>query len=61
VSETPHPSLVGRTVQENKDLKRQVRDLRELAMSAEASELLGGTPLTAGFKLVKAIFKFRDF
>jgi alanyl-tRNA synthetase len=55
------PDLVGRTVQENKDLKRQVRDLRELATSAEASELLGGTTLTNGFKLVKGIFKLRDF
>ena len=55
------PELAARAVQENKDLKRQVRDLREVAMSAEAAELLGGTPLTAGFKLVKSIFKLRDF
>jgi alanyl-tRNA synthetase len=55
------PGLAERAIQENKDLKRQVRDLRELAMSAEASDMLAATPFTAGFKLVKGIFKLRDF
>jgi alanyl-tRNA synthetase len=55
------PDLAQRAVQENKDLKRQVRDLRELAMSAEASEMLAGAPLNRGFKLIEAIFKLRDF
>lgn len=55
------PELAQRAVQENKDLKRQVRDLRELAMSAEASEMLAAAPLNRGFKLIDAIFKLRDF
>jgi alanyl-tRNA synthetase len=55
------PELAQRAVQENKDLKRQVRDLRELAMSAEASEMLAAAPLNDGFKLIEAIFKLRDF
>jgi alanyl-tRNA synthetase len=55
------PELAQRAVQENKDLKRQVRDLRELAMSAEASEMLAASPVNSGFKLIEAIFKLRDF
>lgn len=55
------PELAQRAVQENRDLKRQVRDLRELAMSAEASETLAAAPLNSGFKLIEAIFKLRDF
>lgn len=55
------PDLAQRAFQENKDLKRQVRDLRELAMSAEAAEMLAGAPLTRGFKLIEAVFKLRDF
>jgi len=55
------PDLAQRAVQENKDLKRQIRDLRELAMSAEASEILAAAPLNRGFKLIVAIFKLRDF
>lgn len=54
------PELAARAVQENKDLKKQVRDLRELAMSAEASELLAAAPPRGGFKIVKGIFKLRD-
>jgi alanyl-tRNA synthetase len=55
------PELAARAVQENKDLKRQVRDLRELAMSAEASDLLAAAPPSGGFKIVQGIFKLRDF
>jgi alanyl-tRNA synthetase len=55
------PELAARAVQENKELKRQVRDLRELAMIAEASELLATAPQSGGFKIVKGIFKVRDF
>jgi alanyl-tRNA synthetase len=56
------PELAARAVQENKDLKRQVRDLRELAMSAEASELLAAaSTLSGGFKIVQGVFKLRDF
>jgi len=55
------PELAARSLQENKDLKRQVREFRELAMSAEASELLASAPLSGGFKIVKGIFKLRDF
>lgn len=56
------PELAQRAVQENKELKRQVRDLRELAMSAEASEMLAAATLNShGFKLIEAVFKLRDF
>lgn len=52
--------LAAKTIQENKDLKKQARDLRELAMSGEASELLAAAP-GGGFKILKAVFKHRDF
>jgi alanyl-tRNA synthetase len=55
------PELAARAVQENKELKKQVRDLRELAMSAEASELLASAALSDGLKIVKCIFQPRDF
>jgi len=52
--------LAARAIQENRDLKKQIRDLRELAMSAEASDILAAASGDR-FKLVKAIFKLRDF
>ena len=53
--------LAARALQENRDLKKQVRELRELAMSAEAAELLAASPPSDGFKLVKVVFPPRDF
>ena len=55
------PELVERALQENKALKKRVRELLELAMSAEASEMLTAAASAAGFKIVKAVFDSRDF
>jgi alanyl-tRNA synthetase len=54
------PELVDRALQENKALKRRVRDLLELAMSAEAIEMLAATQAVGGFKLVQSVFDGRD-
>ncbi len=54
------PELVARAIQENKSTKRRVRDLLELAMSAEASEMLEASPGSPGFKTVHAVFEGRD-
>jgi alanyl-tRNA synthetase len=53
--------LAARALQENRDLKKQVRELRELAMSAEAAELLAASAPSDGFKVVKVVFQPRDF
>jgi alanyl-tRNA synthetase len=53
--------LAARALQENRDLKKQVRELRELAMSAEAAELLAASAPGNGFKVVKVVFPPRDF
>src|SRR5262245_20472282 len=55
------PELVARTLQENKSLKKRVRDLLGPAMTAEAAELLAVADASSGFKLVQAIFDARDF
>jgi alanyl-tRNA synthetase len=55
------PELVARSIQENKALKRRIRDLLELATKAEAVELLAQSKAsTDGFKLVQAVFDERD-
>jgi alanyl-tRNA synthetase len=54
------PDLVAAAMQENKGLKKRIRDLLELAMSAEAAEMLVSTPLTGDFKIVQAVFAARD-
>lgn len=53
--------LAARALQENRDLKKQVRELRELAMSAEAAELLAAATPADGFKVVTVVFQPRDF
>lgn len=53
--------LAARALQENRDLKKQVRELRELAMSAEAAELLAAAAPGDGFKVVTVVFQPRDF
>lgn len=55
------PELVDRTLRENKALKKRVRELLELAMSAEASETLAAAAPAEGFKIVQAVFDSRDF
>lgn len=52
--------LVERALQENKTLKRRIHGLLELAMSAEAAEILSKTPDSNGFKIVDAVFDGRD-
>ena len=54
------PELVAAAIQENKGLKRRIRDLLELAMSAEAAEMLAAAPAFQGFKIVQAVFAGRD-
>lgn len=54
------PELVAAAIQENKTLKKRIRDLLELAMSAEASELLAAAPDSGSFKIVQAVFGGRD-
>ena len=54
------PDLVARAMQENKALKKRVRELLELTLAAEARELLAGTPAVTGFKLVHVVFQDRD-
>ena len=52
--------LVRRAIQENKNLKRRVRDLLELAMTAEAAEMRAAATSTGAFKLISAVFDGRD-
>lgn len=54
------PELVSRSIQESKSLKKRLRDLLELAMSAEASNILAEAPAHQGFKLIHAVFDNRD-
>lgn len=54
------PELVDRTIHENKALKKRVRELVELAMSAEAAEMLSAATASVGFKVVQAVFDARD-
>src|SRR6185436_14758304 len=43
-----------------KTLKKRVRELLELAMTAEASRMLKETPSSGDFKLIRAIFDDRE-
>ena len=54
------PELVAAALQENKGLKRRIRDLLELAMSAEAAEVLAAAPASQSFKIVQSAFVGRD-
>ncbi|HEY3138148.1 MAG TPA: DHHA1 domain-containing protein [Blastocatellia bacterium] len=54
------PELVRRALQENKTLKKRARDLLELAMTAEAAEMLAVATQADGFKLVQAVFEGRE-
>jgi alanyl-tRNA synthetase len=54
------PELVARAIQDNRSTKKRVRDLLELAMIAEASEMLAASAGSGGFKIVHAVFEGRD-
>ncbi|MGH9762852.1 MAG: DHHA1 domain-containing protein, partial [Blastocatellia bacterium] len=67
------PVSVERTIEENKSLKKRVRELLEIALAGEASVLAGSAPSVrsaaatediqstqGSFKLVKAAFEGRD-
>lgn len=54
------PELVARMIQENKSLKKRQRDLLELAMKAEAAEMLAAANQAGDFKLIRAVFEDRD-
>lgn len=52
--------LVERSLHENKALKRRIHGLLELAMSAEAAEILARVEEESGFKKIEAVFDGRD-
>lgn len=54
------PELVAREIQEAKSTKKRIRDLLELAMVAEASEMSEASAESGGFKIVHAVFEGRD-
>jgi alanyl-tRNA synthetase len=54
------PDLVERMIKENKALKKRLRELLDLAMTAEASRLLKEAPMNGTFKLVRALFEDRE-
>jgi alanyl-tRNA synthetase len=54
------PELVARMIQENRALKKRIRDLLELATTAEAAGLLADAETSAGFKVVQSVFEGRD-
>ncbi len=54
------PDLASRVMEENKSLKKRLRDLLELAMSAEAAGLLAETEATNDFKIIHRAFDGRD-
>jgi alanyl-tRNA synthetase len=52
--------LVARALQEGKTTKKRIRDLLEIAMNAEASDMLAAAAESAKFKTVHAVFEGRD-
>ena len=54
------PSLVERAIQESKATKKRVRELLDIAMTAEGAELLAAAEEKRGFKVVPRIFEGRD-
>jgi alanyl-tRNA synthetase len=54
------PELVARAIDETKALKKRLRDLLDLAMSAEAAQLLRETVAANGFKIVQRGYTDRD-
>src|SRR5437868_4102208 len=54
------PELVSRALQENKSLKKRIRELLEIAVTVEATEMLAAAMPVGEFKLVRAAFDGRD-
>jgi alanyl-tRNA synthetase len=54
------PEMVARMMQENKSLKKRQRDLLELAMTAEAAEMLAQASRHGAFKIIRATWEARD-
>jgi alanyl-tRNA synthetase len=54
------PELAARALEENKALKKRLRDLLDLAVSAEAAQLLAETVATNNFKVVERAYEGRD-
>jgi alanyl-tRNA synthetase len=54
------PELVARALQENKSLKKRIRELLEVTVAVEAAERLRLAEPVGGFKLVSAVFEGRD-
>jgi len=54
------PELVSRALQEIKSTKKRVRDLLDLAMTAEASAMLDAGLDCGAFRIVQAVFDSRD-
>ncbi|MEN3335602.1 MAG: alanyl-tRNA synthetase [Blastocatellia bacterium] len=54
------PELVARAIQENKALKKRIRELLEIAVTVEATEMLAAATPAGEFKVVRATFEGRD-
>jgi alanyl-tRNA synthetase len=54
------PELVTRAIQENKSLKKRIRELLEVAVTVEATQMLAYATPAGEFKLVCAAFDGRD-
>ena len=54
------PELVARAIQESKSLKKRIRELLEIAVTVEATEMLAAAMPVGEFKLVRAVFDSRD-
>src|SRR5690242_11589838 len=54
------PELVARALQEIRSLKKRIRELLEVALAVEATEMLAAASDAGNFKLVRAAFDGRD-
>ena len=54
------PELAARAIEENKALKKRLRDLLELAIGAEAAGLLAEAGATNDFKIIRRAYDDRD-
>lgn len=54
------PELAARAIQEAKSAKKRIRELLDLAMTAEAAEMLAASGTPGDFKIVHAVFEGRD-
>lgn len=54
------PELVANAIQESRALHKRSRELLELAMTAEASDMLAAAASKGDYKIVQAVFHGRD-